>query len=113
MKLIRTLLVPLLLVVLVTAGLRFIRSGPTAAPDYPAGIAGAEVLITVTNGESGSDIAKSLFDSGVVKSIDAFLEWLWEISEPPESHLVIIYWSGIFRQKLRLPNCSITKELLV
>ena len=45
---------------------------PAAAPDYAAGNAGAEVLISITNGESGSDIAKSLFDAGVVKSIDAF-----------------------------------------
>ena len=72
MKVIRSLFLPLLLVVLLTAGLRFIHSGPAAAPDYAAGNAGAEVLISITNGESGSDIAKSLFDAGVVKSIDAF-----------------------------------------
>ena len=72
MKVIRTLFLPLLLVVLLTAGLRYIHSGPAAAPDYAAGNAGAEVLISITNGESGSDIAKSLFDAGVVKSIDAF-----------------------------------------
>ena len=72
MKVIRTLFLPLLLVILLTAGLRYIHSGPPAAPDYAAGNAGAEVLISITNGESGSDIAKSLFDAGVVKSIDAF-----------------------------------------
>ena len=72
MRVIRSLFLPLLLVVLLTAGLRFIHSGPAAAPDYAAGNAGAEVLISITNGESGSDIAKSLFDAGVVKSIDAF-----------------------------------------
>ena len=72
MKVIRTLFLPLLLVVLLTAGLRYIHSGPPAAPDYAAGNAGAEVLISITNGESGSDIAKSLFDAGVVKSIDVF-----------------------------------------
>ena len=72
MRVIRSLFLPLLLVVLLTAGLRFIHSGPAAAPDYAAGNAGAEVLISITNGESGSDIAKSLFDAGVVKSIDVF-----------------------------------------
>lgn len=72
MKVIRTLFLPLLLVILLTAGLRYIHSGPPAAPDYAAGNAGAEVLISITNGESGSDIAKSLFDAGVVKSIDVF-----------------------------------------
>lgn len=72
MKVIRTLFLPILVVLLVTSGLRFIHSGPKSAPDYAAGIAGAQVLITITNGESGSEIAKSLFDSGVVKSIDAF-----------------------------------------
>ena len=92
MKVIRTLFLPLMLIVLLTVGLRYIHSGPPAAPDYAAGNAGAEVLISISNGESGSDIAKSLFDAGVVKSIDVFFRIAvaderkqpWEITRTTE-----------------------------
>lgn len=72
MKLLKVLIVPFLLVVLVTTGLRAIHHGPNAAPDFPAGSASSEVSITLTDGEIGSDIAQKLFDAGVVKSAEAF-----------------------------------------
>ena len=59
-------------IVFLTLGLREINSGPSAAPDFPSGQAGAEVLIEVLPGEAGGEIAKKLEQAGVVKSSLAF-----------------------------------------
>jgi UPF0755 protein len=59
-------------VVGLTLFLRAINSGPSSAPDFESGMAGAEVIIEVMPGESGSQIAEKLQSNGVVKSALAF-----------------------------------------
>jgi UPF0755 protein len=52
-----------------------IRSGPTAAPDFPINKMLAdqsEVVIDIPAGSSGSSIAQILFEEGVIKSAEAF-----------------------------------------
>ena len=62
----------LIAVFVITIVLRQFHSGPSAAPDFPSGVNGAPVIVTISNGESGSDIATNLFSLKVVKSADAF-----------------------------------------
>lgn len=60
---------------MVFAFILFQRSSPSAAPDFPenTSLTGAtEVVIDIPNGASGSDIASILFESGVIKSSQAF-----------------------------------------
>ena len=62
-------------VLMVLAFILFQRSGPAAAPDFPenTSLAGAtEVVIDIPSGSSGSAIALILFESGVIKSSQAF-----------------------------------------
>lgn len=78
------LLVALISIALLGAAF-YARSGPSVAPDFPTNemIADqSEVVIDIPNGSSGSEIAQLLFDNGVVKSSEAFLEWPWGISAP-------------------------------
>ena len=63
-----------LMVTLLGAAL-VIRSGPTAAPDFPINKMLAdqsEVVIDIPAGSSGSSIAQILFEEGVIKSAEAF-----------------------------------------
>ena len=63
-----------LIVALLGAAL-VIRSGPTAAPDFPINKMLAdqsEVVIDIPAGSSGSSIAQILFEEGVIKSAEAF-----------------------------------------
>ena len=63
-----------LMVALLGAAL-VIRSGPTAAPDFPINkmLTGqSEVVIDIPAGSSGSSIAQILFQEGVIKSAEAF-----------------------------------------
>lgn len=72
MKLVRALVTPLLLIALLTLGLRALHSGPAAAPDFASGSPRSEISITITDGETGSQIAQNLFQSGVIKSAESF-----------------------------------------
>lgn len=72
MKLVRALVTPFLLIALLTLGLRALHSGPAAAPDFASGSPRAEISITITDGETGSQIAQNLFQSGVIKSAESF-----------------------------------------
>ena len=60
--------IALLCVVLITAGLRFARSGGSPAPDYDCATSGSQVEIEIPRGATGSDVATILFSAGVVKS---------------------------------------------
>jgi UPF0755 protein len=53
----------------------FIRSGPTAAPDFPTNemlVDQSEVVIDIPAGSSGSSIAQILFEESIIKSAEAF-----------------------------------------
>ena len=56
-----------------TAGAHELRKGGGGAPDYPCQASDSkDVLISVGKGATGTDIAKKLFESQVVKSSTAF-----------------------------------------
>ena len=58
---------------LLTLSVREIRGSSGSAPDFPCGAGSKkEVSIEVKQGESGSSIANSLFENGVVKSSQSF-----------------------------------------
>ncbi len=68
------IIVGVLMVALLGAAL-VIRSGPTAAPDFPINMMltdQSEVVIDIPAGSSGSSIARILFDERVIKSAEAF-----------------------------------------
>ncbi len=63
------------LMVALLGGALVIRSGPTAAPDFPINKMlsdQSEVVIDIPAGSSGSSIAQILFEEGVIKSAEAF-----------------------------------------
>ena len=61
-----------LLIIGVTLSLRAIAPGPRTAPDFDGSARGPEVILTVSTGATGSQIARDLFEAGVVKSELAF-----------------------------------------
>ena len=66
-------LVSLGLVAVMTLSLHFVRVPGNSAPDFPCGSpAQTTANINIASGESGSEIAQSLFDAGVVKSSEAY-----------------------------------------
>jgi len=63
----------LLVLVLLTFGLHLVRIPTSSAADFPCGTSSTGTAnIQVTSGESGSSIASSLFQLGIVKSADAY-----------------------------------------
>ena len=68
------IIVGVLMVALLGAAL-IIRSGPTAAPDFPTNemlVDQSEVVIDIPAGSSGSSIAQILFEERIIKSAEAF-----------------------------------------
>ena len=61
-----------LFIVLFTLTIRAFNGGVAPAPDFSAGEAGPEILVEITPGQTGSEIAKILEELGVVKSSTAF-----------------------------------------
>ena len=58
---------------ILTLALHFVRIPGNSAPDYPCGKSSqGTVNINIGSGESGSEIAQSLFRAGVVKSSEAY-----------------------------------------
>jgi len=66
----RTLLISLLIGALAASGLYLILKPKN---DFESGNPGPEVAITVESGATGTDIARILFNSGVTKSVEAFV----------------------------------------
>jgi UPF0755 protein len=66
-------IVALAVVFIFTAGVHELRKGGGGAPDFPCKASNSkEVTISVGKGSTGTDIAKQLFESQVVKSSAAF-----------------------------------------
>lgn len=57
-----------LLIVAITLTLRAVAPGPKSAPDFDGKSRGPEVIVNVTSGATGSQIASDLFRAGVIKS---------------------------------------------
>lgn len=67
------LVIALTLVLGATFSLQFIHLPVRAAPDFDCGISSHQTVdINIAAGETGSEIAQSLFHSGVVKSAEAY-----------------------------------------
>lgn len=61
-----------LLIIGITLSLRAIAPGPRSAPDFDGSARGPEVTVSIATGATGSQIARDLFEAGVVKSELAF-----------------------------------------
>lgn len=75
MKSIQRLAAAGLVVVLLTGSLFLVRSGSSAAPDYQSlsSVHGLEeIVVEIPAGATGSEIARILYEAGVVKSSQAF-----------------------------------------
>ncbi len=59
-------------VILIVTGVYVVRNLGGANADYATGSPGVEVIVDVPDGATGSEIAKTLFEKGVVKSSGAF-----------------------------------------
>lgn len=59
-------------VILIGVGVYLVRNLGGSNPDFAAGSPGAEVIVDVPDGATGSEIAKALFDKEVVRSVGAF-----------------------------------------
>jgi len=68
----RNLFLAGIIVVIFTLGLRAIAPDSVSAPDFDGRNPKGEVVISVARGDAGSEIAKKLFEAGVVKSSEAF-----------------------------------------
>ena len=58
--------------ILISVGVYVLRNLGGANADYATGSPGVQVIVDVPDGATGSEIAKTLFDKGVVKSSGAF-----------------------------------------
>ncbi len=58
--------------VLISGGIYLVLHRGSSNPDYATGSPGAEIIVDVPDGATGSEIAKTLFDKGVVRSSGAF-----------------------------------------
>jgi len=70
----RRLTFALALIAAFTLALRAIAPGPPLAPDFDGNARGAEVVIEIAQGASGSEIAELLYEAGIVKSVRAFFQ---------------------------------------
>lgn len=61
-----------MVVLLISVGLREIRSNSSSAPDFACRDSGKEVIVHIDAGSTGSEIGKVLFNAGVVKSSESY-----------------------------------------
>ena len=61
-----------MVVLVITGGLRDIRSGSSSAPDFARRDSGKEVIVHIDAGSTGSEIGNVLFKAGVVKSSESY-----------------------------------------
>ena len=68
------ILAALTTLIFLTFSLHFLRTSNSNAPDFPCttDTQSSEVNVEIASGESGSEIAQSLFKNGVVKSSESF-----------------------------------------
>lgn len=59
-------------IILISGGVYLVLNRGGSNPDFATGSPGAEVIVDVPDGATGSEIAKTLFEKGVVRSSGAF-----------------------------------------
>jgi UPF0755 protein len=67
-----TLTAAFVAIVAIAGGIYLVLNHSNSNPDFPTGNPGVEVIVDIPDGATGSEIAKALFDKGVVKSTGAF-----------------------------------------
>ncbi len=73
--------------------------------DYEAGDEGAEVFITISEGDSGNAISTTLYEAGVTKTKEAFYEYLIDANENPT------FYPGVFRLQERMASADVLVAL--
>ncbi len=66
------LIASVVVLILISGGIYLVRNLGGANPDFAAGSPGAEVIVDVPGGATGSEIAKALFEKGIVRSAGSF-----------------------------------------
>jgi UPF0755 protein len=74
--------------------------------DYEDGMAGAEVLVTIESGDTGSPISQSLFDAGVTKTPEAFYDYLIDTAQNPP------FQPGVFALQKQMTSAAALAALL-
>lgn len=73
--------------------------------DYEDGQAGAEVYVTVAEGDNGESISATLHDSGVTKTKEAFYEYLISSGESPT------FYPGVYKMNKKLSSAAALKAI--
>jgi len=74
--------------------------------DFEAGMANGEVLVTISSGDTGGVISRSLFDAGVTKTPDAFYSMLVKSGENPT------FYPGVYRLQKQMTSAAALDALL-
>ncbi|MFT4156936.1 MAG: endolytic transglycosylase MltG [Microbacterium sp.] len=68
--------------------------------DWEDGLAGAEVFVTVVEGDDGQSISVTLYEAGVTKTKEAFYEYLIDSGNNP------IFYPGVFRMQEKMSSAA-------
>lgn len=98
--------IPVLGVAILALSLRALHSGPAHAPDFPQGNPGSEKEVEISNGETGSETAKKLFELGIVKSSEAYFRVA--VGDPRSSRVA----PGVHLIESRIPARQALEQLL-
>lgn len=95
-----------LAILIITFALRAVAPSPSSAPDFLNGAPGPEVVVSIKQGISGSEIARILAEQGVVKSAEAFFRTA--VSDPRSNRIA----PGEHRLETRIPAKTALNQLL-
>ena len=96
----------LLLIAGITLGMHEIRVKVGTVADYVSTSAGADVLVEIPEGATGSQIARILFDRDVVKSSESFFQVA--VGDPRSSRIA----PGVHRLQMRISARDALTQLL-
>jgi UPF0755 protein len=68
--------------------------------DYEAGLATGEAMVTISQGDTGGTISRSLYDAGVTKTPDAFYDMLVETAQNPT------FYPGVYKLQQKMTSAE-------
>ncbi|MGU3643662.1 endolytic transglycosylase MltG [Microbacterium sp. C23T] len=74
--------------------------------DYEAGLATGETFVTISQGDTGSPISQSLYDAGVIKTPDAFYDYLITSGQNPT------FQPGVYKLQKKMTSEAALAALL-
>ncbi|WP_292835783.1 endolytic transglycosylase MltG [Microbacterium sp.] len=74
--------------------------------DYDAGTATGDVTVTIVTGDTGSSISRTLFESGVTKTADAFYDYLISSAQDPT------FLPGVYSLQQQMTSAAALDALL-